>query len=103
MRDAIPRTPSEEGELVDSAFVSLPIKTPRGTVVVFGYGAEHAIFVHERTDVQHTVGESKFLEKAIRSVGRNLTTFIARQTEKNIQSKVGVRASKGEFPTEPRT
>lgn len=36
-------------------------------VVVVGYSQSYALEVHERTDVKHKVGQSKYLETAARS------------------------------------
>lgn len=58
--NAARRTPQDTRELVESLYVS-----PSGDDIEIGYGAAHAAAVHERTEVPHTVGEAKFLERAI--------------------------------------
>lgn len=59
-------TPIDTGNLITSRFVNRPIPTSRGMKIILGYTASHAPIVHERTEVGHQVGESKFLDKALR-------------------------------------
>ena len=35
--------------------------------VGLGYGTDYAVYVHERTELHHDVGEAKFLEKAVQA------------------------------------
>lgn len=41
-------------------------------IVVVGYSQSYAVEVHERTDVRHKVGQSKYLETAARSNEQNI-------------------------------
>lgn len=45
--------------------------------VIVGFAQEYAIFVHERTDVYHHVGTSKFLEKPARYLHGELMRIVA--------------------------
>jgi hypothetical protein len=103
MGDAVLRTPVDFGPLRGSAFVSRPVQTSRGVVVVLGFGKDYAVFVHERTDVKHTVGEAKFLENALNEKSPGLAKFLADVTLVNIERGVGVVTPSAEFPTEPKT
>ena len=71
--DAVQRCPVDTGELRASVFVR---PTPAGGVVV-GFSSEHAIFVHERTDLSHAEGEAKFLEKAKNAAASTLASDVA--------------------------
>ena len=63
MTDAKNRTPVEFGNLKRSGLVHLAAKDRLATKLTFG--TEYAIFVHERTELQHNVGQAKFLETAL--------------------------------------
>jgi hypothetical protein len=41
------------------------------------FTAEHAVPVHERTDVRHPIGEAKFLENALKEEQQALLEAIA--------------------------
>ena len=68
MTDAKLRTPVDTGTLRASGFVALVDKgaMPKKVELSFGGAAgAYAIYVHERLDVYHPVGEAKFLENAV--------------------------------------
>ena len=44
--------------------------------VVVGYSQRYALEVHERTDVQHRVGQAKYLEEAARSNEANVREML---------------------------
>lgn len=44
--------------------------------VVVGYSQSYALEVHERTDVQHKVGQAKYLEEAARNNAHNVSNSI---------------------------
>lgn len=57
--------PVDKGNLRNTGHVALPTKDRGEWLVVLGYGgpaAPYAIHVHERTNVNHTVGQAKYLE-----------------------------------------
>lgn len=60
MENSVNRTPEDTGELKASSYVEKD-----GDKVKFGYDDEKAIYVHERTDQRHEVGEAKFLRNAM--------------------------------------
>lgn len=71
------RTPVEFGNLKNSGFVAPP--ELRGSVVVSegGFGGpavNYAIPVHERLDVNHTVGQAKFYESAMLEAANGMET-----------------------------
>jgi hypothetical protein len=46
--------------------------------VSYDMGGNRAVFVHERTELQHTTGKAKFLEDAIRSMSGQVVDIIRR-------------------------
>ncbi len=100
MNATIPRTPIDQGDLRASAFVSEPIKTGNGAAIVLGFGAEHAIFVHEKLGVNHPIGEAKFLERTFREMAPSLAKKIADETAAQVKAgRVSLKNSP--FATEP--
>jgi len=55
------RTPVDTGYLRSSA----KTRMESDYAVLIGYEASYAIFVHERTNLKHKVGEAKFLQNAM--------------------------------------
>lgn len=67
MIDAKRLTPVLTGDLRNSGFVRPPLLRKTGVSVELGFGgvaAPYAVFVHERVDLKHNVGQAKFLEAA---------------------------------------
>ena len=70
---AATRTPQDTRELIESRYVA-----PRGDgTVEIGYGAAHAVPVHEKTEVGHDTGEAKFLERAVDTTRQGALQTIA--------------------------
>ena len=44
-----------------------------------GYGAKHAVPVHERLDVHHPIGQAKFLEQPIRTEAKTMGDIIKKK------------------------
>lgn len=67
MTDAKMRTPVDTGTLRASGMTTLVDKgsTPKVELSFGGAAGAYAIYVHERLDVYHPVGEAKFLENAV--------------------------------------
>jgi len=63
-RESMMRTPVDTGNLRASANTRIK-QTARGASVRVVYTAAYAIFVHENLYSRHTVGEAKFLVKAV--------------------------------------
>ena len=64
-RNAMKRTPVDTGNLRSSFGTVVTEATPAGATGVVHNTAEYAIYVHDRTDLKHTVGEAKFLWNAV--------------------------------------
>lgn len=59
--------------------------TDQGKVVgVVGYTQNYAIFVHERLDVFHPVGQAKYLEEPFRGLAPKMTEKIAKYFSKGM-------------------
>lgn len=65
--DAKRLTPVLTGDLRNSGFVRPPHVQKSGVSIELGFGgaaAPYAVFVHERVDIPHKVGQAKYLETA---------------------------------------
>jgi len=85
MTDAKARTPVEFGVLKASGKVS-DHATVRDLTARLTYGTEYAVFVHERTELRHRVGEAKFLERAVNKTAGTL----ARDVTVKVRSILGL-------------
>ena len=79
------RCPVETGELRSRVFNEGPLRDGDTYVQVVGYekfgatwekGKAYALPVHERTDVQHPVGEAKFLENAVNHLSGEYAKYL---------------------------
>lgn len=52
--------------------------------IVVGYSQRYALEVHERTDIQHRVGQSKYLEEAARVNEPNIKSTLRNSTRKTL-------------------
>lgn len=78
---ALPKVPVDTGELSSSGAVG-PVE--KGFSVFFA--SEHALYVHERTDIAHDQGQSKFLEAAYLEVLPTVQARLAKAAESAIRS-----------------
>jgi len=70
-------TPVKTGFLNGSATTE-PATEEGGKVgKVIGFNAEYAAAVHERVDAKHQVGQSKYLEAALREDSPKMSAFVA--------------------------
>jgi len=78
------RTPVDTGAL-RASHETKPPETKAGEVqvriVVGGPAAPYALFVHERLDVHHPVGEAKFLEKSVLEAAADLPARLAKRID----------------------
>jgi hypothetical protein len=61
---SVEQAPVKTGNLRGSASLEIN-KAPGVLKARLGYGAEYAIYVHERLEVAHPVGKAKFLEDPV--------------------------------------
>jgi len=74
-------TPVDTGNLKNSAFTRR-FGSGWASMVVVGFTAAYAVYVHERTDLQHKKGkEAKFLEKAMKRNWPQLLEVIAGRSD----------------------
>ena len=70
IQEAVPITPKDEG-LLRKKFYKKHLIFKGSPAIEIGNDAEYAAVQHENLEFKHTVGEAKFLEKAlVRNVGR---------------------------------
>ena len=75
MTDAKERTPVQYGRLKASGIVA-EYATARNLKARLAFGTEYAVFVHERLELRHKVGEAKFLERALAKTARTFAADI---------------------------
>lgn len=83
------RTPVEFGPLRASLTLSVE-RRGKQIIVEFGAGgpsAPYAIYVHERTELFHKVGEAKFIERPLKEVAPHWNARIARRINLNRMMK----------------
>lgn len=100
MSGAVERVPVDTGRLRQTAYVAPP--EALGTnddIVECGFGTAYAIPVHEKTNVSHTHGEAKFLEKAVFNRANKVLSVVARAAERVLLK--GGKARPTKFPTRP--
>lgn len=56
--------------------------------VVIGYSQSYALEVHERTDIQHKVGQAKYLEEAARSNAPAIKEMLRRADKKKLPEEM---------------
>ncbi len=83
------KAPVDSGRLRASGYTTPP-EIENGVVLngEVGFSAEYAVFVHERTELQHTTGEAKFLEKAIHERSKGYAERLAARTRKLFESMI---------------
>jgi hypothetical protein len=86
-RDAATITPVQFGHLKDSYVVDKPKIRGNRLRVLVGYSANYALWVHERTELNHKVGDAKFLTRAIDQQMGDFANKLAKRTAKNIKAK----------------
>lgn len=74
-------TPVETGSLRAGSYTE-PIGGLDNPGVEIGYMAAYAVFVHERTELHHPVGQAKFLETALKQNEKKILEII-RKTAKS--------------------
>lgn len=90
--EAAKRMPVDTGRMRASRYTAPPEQTSSGPVVEVGVGVEYAIYVHERTEARHPVGEAKFLENALRERASGFAARLAARIKQNAERGVGVTA-----------
>lgn len=101
MRDSVKRTPTQTGELKESAYVTAPQMSSTRQAVEVGYGSHHAVQVHEETEASHDDGEAKFLQRALDAARGGALQQMERDFLTALKSNGGLPPA--EFPTAPTT
>ncbi len=75
-KDSQSLTPVDTGALRSN--VSSDVKKFGKILVgIVSYFMKYAVYVHERTDLRHTVGKAKFLETAVFNMSNNMLKIIS--------------------------
>ena len=80
-------TPVDTGTLRATGHVQPPVVEPEQIEITLGFGgpaARYAIFVHERTELRHTVGQAKFLEQPVNEAAEGLANRLARELRREL-------------------
>ena len=104
MIDAKRNTPVLKGTLRGSGYVTKPVKKSRGQVSEAGFGGKadaYAVDVHERTEIAHSTGGAKYLERAAQSNRRTALRVIAREGGRALDKRRGAKQRSG-IPVDPR-
>ncbi|WP_336214385.1 HK97 gp10 family phage protein [Nonomuraea sp. LPB2021202275-12-8] len=72
---AVELTPKDRGHLRASAEVSVD---PAALEAAISYNVPYAVYVHERLELRHKVGEAKFLEKAVAVKAEDMQAILAK-------------------------
>lgn len=101
MAESQKKVPVDTGRLRSTGYVAPPQEGEDSPTVEIGYGTDYGIYVHERTEVRHTTGEAKFLEKAVNEAMQGFGRRLLGRTQQNIERGVGVRAVSRLYPDRP--
>lgn len=75
---AVNITPKDRGHLRESAEVSVDAGNLEAAI---SYNTPYAVYVHERTELNHKVGQAKFLETAIAVKQEDMQRILAKYLE----------------------
>jgi hypothetical protein len=98
--DAVKRTPVATGRLRSTAYVSPPQGDEMEVQV--GFGTDYAEAVHERTEVNHTVGEAKFLQNAVDKISSGFARNVSKKAQKNFERGVSISSVSATVPQTPK-
>ena len=103
MAESVKQVPVDTGRLRASQFVSSPKDGPQGLTVQLGYGTDYAVPVHERKDLEHVVGNYKFLRIPFDDSKSNAARNIASDTARLFSEGKGFGNISHPFPTKPKS
>jgi hypothetical protein len=94
---ATERTPVDTGRLRATHYVTPPQKTDTGTgrVVEVGFATDYAVYVHEMTGSNHTTGQAKYLESAMKERTPEFLPRLARRALQNLKKGVEFKPQSG--------
>jgi hypothetical protein len=98
---SLKKTPVDTGRLRATGYVSPPVGEDN-PIVEIGYGTDYGIYVHERTELRHTVGESKFLEKAVNEASGGYLKRLGERVKDNEKRGIRVKSIPKIYPTNPK-
>lgn len=84
------KCPVEFGRLRATAYTAPPEINGDEISVTVGFGTDYGVYVHERTELHHNVGEAKFLERAFDDRSSGYLDRLGTRIELLAASGVGV-------------
>lgn len=96
-----PLVPVDYGRLRGSHYVTQPTNA-KNPVVEVGYGTDYAIYVHERTELKHRVGQAKYLQEVIEAIRPNYAKDLLELTRKNVLNKISLVTINTDTPEKPQ-
>lgn len=97
--EAVKQMPVDTGRMRATHYVTPPQDDGDGPVVEAGIGVDYGIYVHERLNVNHQVGNAKFYENPLNEARAGYAERIKERTQKNL--KAGVTMAPIQAPTSP--
>ena len=97
---AVGQMPVDTGRMRATHYVTQPQSDSDGRVVEAGVGTDYAVYVHEREEIPHEVGNAKFYEIPLNEMREGYTERIKERTEANL--KAGVTMPPVQAPTHPK-
>lgn len=85
MAESKKQVPVDTGRLRSTGYVAAPVFVRRSPRVEMGYGTDYAVYVHERTELHHTVGKAKYLEDPLKAATRGFVRRLAARTRQNLE------------------
>lgn len=100
--ESVKRTPVDTGRLRATHYVAPPVQRGDTVVVELGNGTDYAVYVHERTDQAHKVGEAKFLQNALNARTTGMLERLQKRTRANLKRGLIAPAIDPGVPTAPQ-
>jgi len=97
---AVMQMPVDTGRMRATHYVTPPEMTRDGPVVEVGCGTDYAIYVHEREEIHHDVGGSKFYEIPLNEIREGYAERIKDRASENLAK--GVTMVPIQAPTKPK-
>lgn len=88
MSASVKLCPVDKGRLRSTAYVEPP-RVSANPEARLGYGTDYGIYVHERTELHHEVGQAKFLEVPLQAARRGYTERVGKRLKKHAEAGTG--------------
>jgi hypothetical protein len=99
---SVPLVPVDKGRLRSTHYAAPPQKSGGKITGEVGYGTDYAVYVHERTELNHTVGQAKYLEQPAKEAKSGMPRRLADRAWGHFVNGTGVRAVQADAPKKPK-